>query len=68
MALMSVLIALLGSVALVVVAALVVLTSAGSRRRGAGWSATLASGLLFPLAWVVWYVRDERPLAHYRGR
>lgn len=67
MALVPVLVALLVS-ALVVIAALVVLTGAGSRRRGAGWPATIVSGLLFPLAWVVWYARDERPLAHYRGR
>ena len=42
------------------VGALGVLTGAGARRRGAGWALAVASGLLFPVTWVLWYVRDRR--------
>jgi hypothetical protein len=41
--------------------ALVVLTATGSHRRGAPLPLAALSGLLFPLTWVVWYLRDERP-------
>lgn len=37
------------------------LTTIGARRRGRGLMVALLAGLLFPIAWVVWYLRDERP-------
>jgi hypothetical protein len=40
---------------------LAVLTCVGARRRGAGPAAALAAGVAFPVTWVVWYARDERP-------
>ncbi len=40
---------------------LVVETCLGSRRRGNSYRVALISGLCFPVAWAVWYVRDERP-------
>ncbi|NYD40604.1 hypothetical protein [Nocardioides panaciterrulae] len=51
---------LLVASAALVVAALGVLTGAGARRRGNGWALAGASGLLFPVTWVLWYVRDRR--------
>jgi hypothetical protein len=39
--------------------ALGALTAVGARRRGAWWLPALLTGLLFPLAWVVWYLKDE---------
>lgn len=48
-----------------VVLVLGVLTAAGSRRRGAGWSLAVLSGLFFPITWATWYVRDQRPFAHH---
>ena len=42
------------------VAALGVLTGAGARRRGGGWVLAVASGLLFPVTWVLWYNHDRR--------
>lgn len=35
------------------------LTASGSRRRGARARLAVMSGVLFPVTWVVWYVRDE---------
>ncbi|WP_435743783.1 hypothetical protein [Nocardioides sp. SYSU DS0663] len=51
------------SAALLVVAvaapvSLAVLTGLGSRRRGDGWPLAVLSGVLFPLTWFVWYLRD----------
>lgn len=46
--------------------AVVALTVVGGRRRGAGWLLAVLSGVLFPLTWAVWYVRDEHPLSRYR--
>ena len=41
--------------------ALAVLTGLGEHRRsGRVWLAVLA-GFAFPIAWIVWYVKDERP-------
>ena len=37
-----------------------VVTGVGSRRRGAGWAVTALGAIFFPVAWVVWYVRDPR--------
>jgi hypothetical protein len=36
-------------------------TATGGHRRGHGVVVALATGLFFPITWVVWYVRDERP-------
>ena len=41
------------------VLALMVLTSLGSARRRASAPVAILSGVFFPVAWVVWYVRDE---------
>ena len=46
---------------------LAVLTGLGSRRRGAGPVVTVLSAMLFPLAWVVWYVHDVHPYRHRRA-
>ena len=37
------------------------LTTIGARRRGRGLMVALLAGLLFPITWVVWYLRDEHP-------
>ena len=39
---------------------LMVLTAVGERRRGNGIGLSVVAGLFFPIAWVVWYQRDER--------
>ena len=45
------------------VVALMVLTALGARRRGSAvWPAAIA-GIVFPVTWTVWYVRDEHPYA-----
>jgi hypothetical protein len=36
------------------------LTLFGARRRGRRWPIASLSGLFFPVAWVVWYLVDER--------
>ena len=43
------------------VGALMALTSFGQRRRGHGLWAALLAGVFFPIAWAVWYLRDEHP-------
>ena len=45
----------------VAVLSLMVLTAAGERRRGTGIGLSVVAGLFFPISWVVWYQRDERP-------
>lgn len=40
---------------------LMVLTAVGERRRGNGVVRSGVAGLFFPIAWAVWYQRDERP-------
>jgi hypothetical protein len=45
--------------------ALGVLTAAGARHRGHSWGPALASGLLFPVTWVMWYLTDA-PADHRR--
>ena len=47
--------------------ALAVLTAVGARQRGRAWAAALASGLLFPVTWVMWYLTDTRPERKARG-
>lgn len=49
--------------AVAVVGALMALTAAGERRRSRSWGVAIAAGLLFPVAWIVWYVRDARRLS-----
>jgi hypothetical protein len=41
--------------------ALAVLTAVGARHRRHAWGPALASGLLFPVTWVMWYLTDARP-------
>ena len=55
----------LGSLPVCLALTLAGLTSVGARRRGAGVAAALLAGVVFPVTWVVWYARDERP---YRRR
>ena len=43
---------------------LALLTALGAHRRGLAIPLAAVTGLLFPVTWTVWYVRDERP---YRG-
>lgn len=40
---------------------LVVTTAVGSRRRGARGILPVLAGIVFPLTWVVWYLRDLPP-------
>ena len=40
--------------------ALSALTAAGSLRRGQGRCLAVVTGLFFPLAWVMWYLTDQR--------
>lgn len=40
---------------------LAVLTAIGERRRGAPLPIVVVAGIFFPVTWVTWYVRDERP-------
>lgn len=52
------------ALALVMGAALLTLmglTATGERRRGHGLVLVVLAGAVFPLTWVVWYLRDERP-------
>jgi hypothetical protein len=46
--------------------ALGVLTAVGARHRGQRWHLAMVSGLLFPIAWVRWYLVDGR-LDHKAG-
>jgi hypothetical protein len=48
---------LLASVAL----ALAVLTGLGAHRRGLTIPLSSLVGLVFPVTWTVWYLRDEHP-------
>ena len=46
---------------------LAALTAFGARRRGHAWGPALASGLLFPVTWVMWYLTDAHPDRKARG-
>ncbi|HXH80722.1 hypothetical protein [Nocardioides sp.] len=48
------------------VLALAALTATGERRRGHGLGVALVAGIFFPITWVAWYVRDERPYRRVR--
>jgi hypothetical protein len=45
------------------VVALMMLTALGARRRGSAVVQAAIAGIVFPVTWTVWYVRDERPYA-----
>ena len=45
------------------VVAMMVLTAVGARRRGSAVLRAAVAGLVFPVTWTVWYVRDEHPYA-----
>ena len=36
-------------------------TSVGAHRRGSGIALSVLAGICFPVAWAVWYLRDEHP-------
>ena len=38
-----------------------VLTAVGAQRRGRGPAGALLAGIIFPITWAVWYLRDEHP-------
>jgi hypothetical protein len=40
---------------------LCLLTVLGGHRRGAGLPAAVLGGVVFPITWAIWYVRDEQP-------
>jgi hypothetical protein len=40
---------------------LLVLTAIGAHRRGLPCPLAVLTGLPFPVAWTVWYLRDEHP-------
>ncbi|WP_122817720.1 hypothetical protein [Nocardioides pantholopis] len=40
---------------------LAVLTGLGERRRGAAAWLSVVAGMLFPITWIAWYLKDERP-------
>ena len=44
--------------------ALMGLTASGEHRRGRGVALSFAAGLLFPITWAIWYLRDEHPYRH----
>lgn len=48
------------------IVALAVLTALGEHRRGGRLGVAVLAGLFFPVAWMVWYSRDE--LRGLRGR
>jgi hypothetical protein len=50
-------------VALVVIAPLQVLTGVGAHHRGQPLLLSVISGVVFPVTWVIRYLRDERPYA-----
>ena len=57
----------LGSLLVCLVLAVPVLTGLGARRRGLSRATSLVSGLVFPVAWSVWYLRDEQPYRRRHG-
>ncbi|MXG88602.1 hypothetical protein [Nocardioides flavescens] len=64
---LPVVVPVLGLAAALVVLLLAVLTGLGEHRRGARASTVFVAALLFPLAWLVWYVRDELPVRRRRA-
>ena len=49
-----------------VLLALMGITATGERKRGRGIGVALVAGLFFPIAWTVWYLRDEHPYRSLR--
>ncbi len=45
----------------VIFLAMMALTIAGARRRGQHLPVAVIAGIFFPVAWTVWYLRDEQP-------
>jgi hypothetical protein len=41
-----------------------ILTGLGAYRRGLAALPASLAGLFFPIAWIVWYLRDEHPYRH----
>lgn len=54
--------AVLGAIVLAVAA----LTALGERRRGGRVPTAVVAGICFPVTWVTWYVRDQRPFRRAR--
>jgi hypothetical protein len=50
-----------GLPAALVLVALMTLTALGARRRGRSVASAVLAGVFFPVAWTVWYLRDEHP-------
>lgn len=60
-----------GTLALALVASvlvLMVLTGLGQTRRGASALTAVVAGVAFPVTWMIWYLRDERPYADSHRR
>jgi hypothetical protein len=47
---------------------LMVLTMVGGHRRGERRIVAVLRGLIFPVAWIAWYVEDEQPHLFRRHR
>ena len=47
---------------------LVLLTGYGAHVRGVAVPPAVLAGVLFPVTWAVWYVRDEHPYHRTRHR
>jgi hypothetical protein len=41
------------------------LTALGARQRRCSVGMAILCGALFPVVWVAWYVKDERPFGRY---
>lgn len=50
-----------GLPAAIALVALMTLTAFGARRRGCRLASSVLAGVFFPVAWTVWYLRDEHP-------
>lgn len=50
-----------GLPAVIALVALMTLTALGARRRGRSVASSVLAGVFFPVAWTVWYLRDEHP-------
>jgi hypothetical protein len=45
---------------------LALLTALGAHQRGLAMPLVVLTSLFYPVAWIVWYVRDEHPYRRYR--
>ncbi len=57
-----------GLVVLALIAPLSILTAVGAHRRGAGLPLAIGAGIMFPVTWTAWYVRDEHPYRREQQR